>query len=306
MEQVTVLAIVGPTAVGKSQLAMALAQRRRAEIVSVDSRQVYRDMDIGTAKPSPEDRARVPHHLIDVVDPDQEFTVAQYRRLALASICDVLRRGLAPLLVGGSGFYLRALEGIPVPPVPPDLHFRRAMEARAADEGPKALHRELAAVDPEAARRNDPNNVRRVIRALEVWRHTGRPVSQVQRPEPPPFGIRKIGLTMARDDLYRRIDGRVDQMMEAGFLDEVRRLADRGYGWDLPAMTGLGYRQLGEHLRGDLPLGEAVRKTKYATHRYARQQYAWFRPDDPAIRWFDVRSGCGEVVEALAEEAWQG
>ena len=293
-----VLAIVGPTAVGKSKVALALAERIGAEIVSADSRQVYRSMDIGTAKASPEERRRVPHHLIDVVDPDQEFTVVHYRDLALRAVEDVLERGKLPLLVGGSGLYVRTVtEGLVVPEVLPDREYRRALEQRSGEE----LHRELAAVDAAAAARIDPRNIRRVIRALEVWRATGRPFSEQQTTAGPGFEVRKIGLTCNRELLYRRIDARVDQMMAAGLLEEVRDLSSR-YSWDLPAMSGIGYRQLGQHLRGEIDLTPAVQRIKYDTHRYARQQYTWFSLEDSSIRWFYVIENHREVVETLARE----
>lgn len=255
-------------------------------------------MDAGTAKPTLDERRRVPHHLIDVVEPDHEFTIAHYRTLALEAIEDVLARGKLPLLVGGSGLYIRAVtEGLAVPEVPPDPDYRRALEQRPEDE----LHRELAAVDAPAAERIDPRNTRRVIRALEVWRATGRRFSEQQETSAPAFEVRKVGLTCNRELLYRRIDARVDDMMEAGLLDEVRWLADR-YSWDLPAMSGIGYRQLGRHLRGEIALEAAVQRIKYDTHRYARQQYTWFSLEDASIRWFYVIENHGEVVETLARE----
>lgn len=288
-------------------MALALAERIGAEIISADSRQVYRYMDIGTAKPAPEERRRVPHHLVDVVDPDEEFTVAHYRAQAIQAIEDVLQRGRLPLLVGGSGLYVRAVTGgLSVPAVPPDTAFRRALQERVEVEGGEALHRELAAVDAAAAVRIDPRNTRRVIRALEVWQATGRRFSEQQGASAPAFEVRKVGLTCARDLLYRRIDARVDAMMQAGLLDEVRGLVARGYGWDLPAMSGIGYRQLGQYLRGELSLEAAIQRIKYETHRYARQQYTWFSLEDPSIRWFYVIGNHMEVVEVLARELVAG
>jgi tRNA dimethylallyltransferase len=279
-------------------VALELAERVGGEIISADSRQVYRHMDIGTAKASHEERRRVPHHLIGVVDPDQDFTIVHYRDLALQAIEDVLARGKLPLLVGGSGLYIRTVtQGLAVPGVEPDPDYRRALEQRLGNE----LHEELAAVDAAAAAHIDPRNVRRVIRALEVWRATGRPFSEQQVLSAPAFEVRRIGLTCNRDLLYRRIDARVDQMMAAGLLEEVRDLASR-YGWDLPAMSGIGYRQLGQHLRGEVDLATAVQRIKYDTHRYARQQYTWFSLEDASIRWFYVIENHQEVVETLARE----
>lgn len=298
MEQV--FALVGPTAVGKSRVALELAERLNAEIVSADSRQVYRYMDIGTAKPSSEERARVPHHLVDIVDPDEEFTLAHFRTLALEAITDIQRRGVVPLVVGGTGLYIRALaQGYVVPPAPPDPAVRQALEERAATEGPQTLYQELLALDPEGSSHIHPQNTRRIVRALEVWHSTGQPFSYWQQRAEPPFQVLLLGLTCARMELYRRIDQRVDQMMAAGLLEEMRALSDRGYGWALPAMSGLGYRQLGEYLRGECNLPAAVQRTKYATHRYARQQYAWFRVGDPAIVWFQSDGGPMEIADAM-------
>jgi len=294
---------VGPTAVGKSAVALALAERLGGEIVSADSRQVYRYMDIGTAKPTKEERQRVPHHLVDVVSPDEEFTVAHYRELALTAIEDVFARGRLPLLVGGSGLYVRAVtDGLAVPGIPPDPEFRRRVEAQARAEGGELLYRELATADPVAAARIDPRNIRRVIRALEVWHKTGRRFSDQQSATAPPFQVRKVGLTCNREILYSRIDARVDEMMAHGLLDEVRSLVRRGYTWDLPALSGIGYRQLGLFLRGELDFGAAVQRIKYETHRYARQQYTWFSLEDPSIRWFYVIKNHADVVETLARE----
>ena len=304
---IALVAVVGPTAVGKSRAALDLAERLGGEIVSADSRQVYRLMDIGTAKPTLQVRARVPHHLIDVVDPDEPFTLACYRDLALAAIAGIHQRGKLPLLVGGSGLYVRAVtEGLTVPAVPPDPALRLELEARAQSEGADILHRELAAVDPASAQRIDPRNTRRVIRALEVWRRTGQPISRLQVVEPPPFRVLKLGLTAERGRLYNMIDQRVDRMMATGFLEEVRSLVSKGYHWDLPSMSGLGYRQLGEYLRGEVDLETAVRKIKYRTHRYARQQYTWFRLDDPAIHWFEANRDTVEGASAAVKEFLAG
>lgn len=276
--------IVGPTAVGKTAVSLHLAEALGGEIVSADSRQVYRGMDIGTAKATPDECARVPHHLIDVVDPDETLTLAEFQRLAYAAIDDILARGRLPLLVGGSGQYVRAVvEGWGVPEVAPQERLRAALELLSSDE----LARWLAVLDPVAARRIDRRNRRRVIRALEVTLVTGRPISAQQRKSPPPYRILRVGLTLARPSLYQRIDARVERMMERGLLDETRRLAER-YGWDVPAMSGLGYGQLGAYLRGEMALDEAVAAIKRETRRFVRQQANWFKPDDPAIHWFDV------------------
>ena len=283
------VAIVGPTATGKTALAVAIARTLDGEIVGADSRQVYRHMDIGTAKPAPEERSLALHHLIDVVSPDQEFSLAQYLELAVAVLEDVWSRGKQPLLVGGSGQYVWALlEGWRVPRLPPQQELRRELEERAAHEGAGALHGELAQVDPKAAARIDPRNVRRVIRALEVYRATGRPISYWQEKGPPPWQTLILGLTCPRQELYRRIDARVDAMMEAGLVNEVRALLAMGYSPSLASLSGIGYKQVCQHLAGELDLATAVARIKTATHRLARQQYTWFRLDDGRIRWIDV------------------
>ncbi len=294
------IAIVGPTAVGKTALAVRLCQEFDGEVISADSRQVYRGIDIGTAKPTPEERQQAPHHLIDVVDPDEEFTLAEFQACAYAAIDDVLRRGRLPFLVGGTGQYVRAvLEGWTVPRVPPNWPLRQELHRQAEELGPEALHARLAEVDPQAARKIDSRNVRRVIRALEVYQATGVPISHWQRRQPPPYRVLRIGLTMPRHELYHCIDARVDHMMEAGLLEEVRRLVEQGYGWDLPAMSGLGYAQLGRYLRGEVSLEEAVRLIKHDTRRFVRHQYNWFRLNDPLIHWFDVRTDPFEPICAL-------
>ena len=299
------IAIVGPTSVGKSALAIHLAQVFGGEIVSADSRQVFHGMDIGTAKPSPEERELVPHHLIDVVEPDQDFTLALYQQMATRAIQDIERRGRLALLVGGSGLYVRALLwGFRIPHVSPDAELRRSLKQKAAEEGYMALYEELKVVDPTAAKRIDPRNVRRVIRALEVFRAIGLPFSQLQGSSPflPNFRTITIGLTTSRGDLYRRIDSRVDTMMEQGLVEEVDRLLEHGYSLDLPAMSGLGYKQIGQYLKGELNLAEAVQKIKNETHRFARHQYAWFRLNDEAIHWFHVGLGMEQLVQSLLQE----
>jgi len=298
-----VIAVVGPTATGKTALAVALARAIDGEIVGADSRQVYRRMDIGTAKPTPQERALVPHYLLDVVDPDEPFSLAQYLELASAALEDIWARGRQPLLVGGSGQYVWALlEGWTVPRLPPQRELRRSLEERAAREGVDALHRELAHVDAQAAAGIDPRNVRRVIRALEVYQATGRPISFWQEKAPPGWDALVLGLTCPRDELYRRIDVRVDGMMEAGLVDEVRSLLAMGYRHELPSMSGIGYREVCQHLAGELELPAVVARIKTATHRLARQQATWFRRDDPRIRWVTV----GEETVSKAVEVVRG
>jgi tRNA dimethylallyltransferase len=219
--------IVGPTAVGKTRLSLRLAQEFGGEIISADSRQVYRGLDIGTAKPTLEERRRVPHHLIDVIAPDEPFTLAQYQELAYDAVADVLARGKLPFLVGGTGQYVKAVvEGWGIPRVPPNEELREELYRQAEIEGEETLHARLREVDPMAAQRIDYRNVRRVVRALEVYLETGRPISELQRKKPPPYRILQIGLTLERQELYRRIDERVDRMVEGGLVEEVRGLVE--------------------------------------------------------------------------------
>jgi tRNA dimethylallyltransferase len=292
--------------VGKTATAIRLCSDFGGEIISADSRQIYRGMDIGTAKPTLDERSAAVHHLVDIIDPDQTLGLAEYQALAATAIDDVLARRRVPFLVGGTGQWVRGVvEGWGVPHVPPDAGLRAELEAEAANAGPQALHARLAAVDPQAAARIDYRNVRRVIRALEVYLKTGTPISDQQRRQPPPYRILQIGLTMPRQMLYARLDARVDRMLADGLLDEVKALARRGYGLNLPAMSGLGYRQIGQHLAGKISLDEAVSLIKKETRRFVRQQYTWFRLDDPSIHWFDAsrpdyyEALCGTVAAFL-------
>ena len=246
-------------------------------------------MDIGTAKPTLAERAQAPHHLVDLLDPGADFGLGEFLRLARAAIGDIARRGRLPIVVGGTGQYVWALvEGWQVPEVPPDPQFRQALEQQAAEQGPEALYRELRQLDPRRAAQLDPRNVRRVIRALEVHRAGQEEEHPSIGKIPPGFQPLVIGLTLARDELYRRIDDRVDQMMAAGFLEEVRRLAGQGYHLGQGPLSSPGYRELGQHLAGEMSLAEAVQRTKYQTHRLARRQYTWFKLRDPRIRWLDA------------------
>jgi tRNA dimethylallyltransferase len=282
-------------------VAVRLCQQFSGEIVSADSRQIYRGLDIGTAKPTPDEQAAARHHLIDIVEPDQTLGVAEYQALAYAAIEDVLQRGHLPFLVGGSGQYVRAVvEGWRLPRVPPDESLRARLQADADRYGSLALHARLAEVDPAAAARIDHRNVRRVIRALEVYLKTGVPISHLQQAHPPTYTMLRIGLTMPRDRLYARIDARVDRMVADGLLAEVEAAIARGCHPGLPAMSGLGYRQMGQYLAGQVTLDEAVRLIKKETRRFVRQQYTWFRRDDPGICWVDASEArCIEIVSRL-------
>jgi len=310
------IAIVGPTAVGKTAVALQLAEAlseashpvavgrigiaSAAEVVSADSRQIYRHMDIGTAKPSAEERQRVRHHLLDIVEPDQPLTLAEYQHLAYAAIDDIQQRGRMPLLVGGTGLYVRAvLDGLTIPHVVPDPSLRQRLYAEAETLGYEQLHQRLRQVDPVAAERIDGRNVRRVIRALEVCYALGKPISSVQSASPPPYRVLRVGLTMPRALLYEQIDKRIEQMIASGLVDEVHSLVDRGFGFQLPAMSGVGYREIGLYLRGEATLEDAVAMMKSHTRRLVRQQYNWFHEDDPRIHWFDASQ---PVLKGILEQ----
>jgi tRNA dimethylallyltransferase len=303
------LVVVGPTATGKTEVGLLLAEALDGEIVSADSMQVYRGLDIGTAKPSPEQRARAPHHLLDVIEPDAPFSVADYRRLADAALRDIWSRARQPLLVGGSGLYVRAvLEEMDFSGVAPDLAFRERLAEEARTKGTRALHEWLAEVDPPAAARIHPNDQKRIIRALEVAE--GRagdapPRKSVDRHRAPRYNSSRFGLTLDRDELYRRIEDRIDRMVEAGLVEEVTGLLDRGCGEDLVSMKGLGYSQLAPYVRGEIALDEAVGRLKRDTRRFAKRQLTWFRAD-PDIEWIDVAQAGGAAgVAELIRSKWQ-
>ncbi len=282
--------ILGPTAVGKTGLAIDLALALNGEIVSADSRQVYRYMDIGTAKPTAEQRSQVPHYLLDVVNPDENLSVAQYQTMAYDSIDAILARGRIPFLVGGTGQYITAAtEGWNIPEIPPNPALRAELETFAQNEGHDALLKRLAQLDPVTAQKIDPHNIRRVVRAIEVSIESGQPFSELRQKRPPPYTILEYGLTMERAALYQRADNRVDQMMDQGFLDEVRCLLDMGYDRSLPSMSGLGYAQLAAHLLDHVPLDHVIASTKHATHDFIRRQYTWFRGHDRGIVWHNIQ-----------------
>lgn len=294
-EEMKVVAIVGPTGVGKSKLALYLARLFNGEIINADSRQVYRYMDIGTAKPSLEDRKQVPHHLIDIVNPDEEFNLAIYQDLAYKAIADIHRRSKLPLLVGGSGLYVWAvLEGWQIPPVAPDYKFRQELEEKAKTQGIYSLYAELEKVNPQAAKRIDPRNIRRVIRALEIARAG---FSNHGQKKFPPFDKLIIGLTMERKELYRRVDERIDNMIKLGWIEEVKRLLEMGYSLNLPSLSSLGYREIGRYLMGEIDLQTAIQQIKFSTHRFIRHQYAWFKLNDPHIKWIEAKEDFYKIAQ---------
>jgi tRNA dimethylallyltransferase len=280
------VAIVGPTATGKSAIATELAVRLGGELVNADSRQVYRGMDIGTAKPTPADRRRVRHHLYDICEPTETYSLALYQSDARAALDAIWARGSFAWLVGGTGQYVWALlDAWTVPEVPPDPDLRAALTAIAESEGAEALHLRLREIDPIAADAIDARNVRRVVRALEVFQHTGVPISTWQTKGAPDFEYLLFGIDVPLAELDERIDTRVDHMFAEGFVDEVRALLAAGTPPDASSMSSIGYSQVLRHLTGEITLEAAVDETKRATRRLARRQSQWFRRDDPRITW---------------------
>jgi tRNA dimethylallyltransferase len=245
-------------------------------------------MDIGTAKPLPEERGRVPHHLVDIADPDEPMTLARFLDAAHAALEDIWRRGRLPVLAGGTGQYFWAIiEGWQVPRVEPDLALRAELERLAEKEGAAVVYERLAALDPVAASRLDTLNTRRLIRALEVVSRTGLPLSACQTRRPIEADVLILGLRAPRGQHFARLDARVDAMFAAGFVDEVKRLRDVGYAEATPLRSGVGYKEISSYLDGECSLEEAIQRTKYANHRLARRQAAWFKEADPRIRWVD-------------------
>ena len=296
------MAIIGPTAVGKTSVSISLAERLGAEIVSADSRLFYRGMDIGTAKPTPEERQRVPHHLIDVAEPDQTWSLALFQQRARLAIADIHARDGLPFLVGGAGQYIRAvIQGWQPPQVVPDARLRLVLEAWAAEIGPLGLYERLRQLDPVAAEGIDPRNLRRTVRALEVILTSGERFSDQRRSNPSPYHLLTLGLIRPRLELYERIDRRIDAMIAAGLVEEVRALLDRGYPPDLPTLSAIGYREIVAVLQGDLILDDAIRAIKRATRVLVRRQANWFKPDDPGIYWFRADAEPERAMETMIQ-----
>ena len=297
------ICLLGPTAVGKTEIAIQLAQRLNAEIISVDSRQIYRQMNIGTAKPTPEEQQAARHHLIDCVDISEPFSVADYQSLSDTAITDIQDRGKRVLLVGGAGLYFRSIvDGLFEGPGADPL-LRKRLEAEAAQHGVDVLHDRLRACDPASADRIHPNNVVRVIRALEVYELTGTPMSELQQqwhPEKQRYPFIAFGLTMPRSLLYRRIEQRVDVMLANGLIAEVESLLAAGYARDTVALQSFGYRELIAYLDGDCTYMEAISQLKQNTRRFAKRQLTWFRKDT-RIEWLD-RESTPDIVAYLLEK----
>lgn len=282
-----IVVVSGPTAVGKTALAIELARQFNGEVVNADSRYLYRGFDIGVAKPDLAERKGVPHHLIDILPPDGEMSLATYQDLAMTAIHGVLGRQRLPLLVGGTPLYINAVvEGWRIPRVPPNPEFRAALEAEVRGHGVAALSERLHTVDSASAMRCG-HNARRIIRALEVFAATGIPMSVQEGKGPPPFEALELGLSLSRDALYRAIDDRVADQIERGLVQEIRTLLEGGVNEDASAMSSLGYRQLLPYLRGEVTPEEAAERIRFDTHRYVRHQETWLRRN-PRLIWYDT------------------
>lgn len=299
-EKAPLIVIVGPTAVGKTSTAIALAKIFNGEIVSADSRQLYRKMDIGTAKPTEEEQKAVPHHLIDVADPDEGWNLAIYQREAYRIIDDIHQRGKLPLLVGGTGQYIRSIiEGWLIPPQRPDFKLRDALNNWADEIGAKGLFERLKMLDPEAASKIDYRNLRRTVRALEVIFKTGERFSELRNRQECPYKPIILGIERPRDALYERVDQRIEQMLDAGLVDEVHSLLEVGYSPDLRTMSAIGYGEIIKYLKGEISYEEAVTLIKRNTRTFVRRQANWFKPDDPRIIWVEASDEMVDRMEKI-------
>ncbi len=297
-KQPPLIIILGATAVGKTELSLTLAHHLKGEIVSGDSRLIYRGMDIGTAKPTQEEMASAPHHLVNVTDLDIPWSLAIFQKAVHEAISDIHRRGRLPILVGGTGQYIRAItEGWEIPAVTPNHTMRAILETWAKEIGAEGLHARLSTLDPLATGQIEPHNLRRTVRALEVILSTGLLFSAQRQRQSPRYRILKIGLYRPRTELYQRIDARLDAMIEAGFIEEVKKLLDQGYSPDLPGFSAIGYHDLIAYLQGKISLEEAITLIKRRTRVFVRHQANWFKMDDPTIHWFRVEEGVEKEVE---------
>ena len=301
LKNIPLVILLGPTAVGKSEHAIELAQRFDMEIINADSMQVYRGMDIGSAKPSPAQRELVTHHLIDIKNPDEDFSAAQFRKEALNSIASLHRKGKQPLLVGGTGLYIRALTRGLFPAPPADQRLREELKEQEKNKGKWYLHRELTKIDPAAASRIHPNDTFRVIRALEVFHLTGKSISEQHQNhqfKESYFNVLKIGLTRDRKELYDRIERRVDLMITSGLAEEVKSLLTKGYPPTIKPFQSLGYKQVLGFLQGETDMDEAVQLIKRNTKRYAKRQITWFTKD-AEIQWVTLPQQSPKIGEAI-------
>ncbi len=295
--------IVGPTAVGKTELAIQLAERLNGEIISADSRLFYRGMDIGTAKPSREELERVPHYLIDIVNPDETLSLAVFQEKAKNIIADIHARGKLPFLVGGTGQYIRAVtQGWTPPEVVQNARMRDELERMKNENSAEWLHAKLNILDSEAAAKIDARNVRRTIRALEVILTTGKKFSEQRGQSESPYQLITIGLNRPREELYRRVDERIDLMFANGLVDEVKGLLARGYPATLPSMSAIGYRECVSVAKGLLTVEQAKVEMRRVTRIFVRRQANWFKESDPNIMWFKVENGVGQEIESLIRQ----
>jgi tRNA dimethylallyltransferase len=301
-----IVVIAGPTASGKSAAALELAGLFKAEIINADSMQVYRYLDIGTAKPTQAERNAVPHHLIDILYPDEEFSAALYREAAQGAIADVEARGKRAMVVGGTGLYIKALTSGLIRGGEVDPTIRKRLQAEAQSGGREQLYGRLKEADPATAERLHPHDTYRIIRALEVYERTGQPISTLRKKhlfKEGPYHTLKIGLQREREELYNRIDQRVDEMIKQGLQEEVEHILEMGYAPSLKALQSLGYKQIINYLQGEYDLTEAVRLIKRDTRRYARRQMTWFK-GDPEIRWIEFPRD-RSVVKEMIEGFWR-
>jgi len=299
-----VVIIVGPTAVGKTRLSIRLAKRINGEIVSADSRYIYRGMDIGSAKPSIIERENVPHHMIDIADPDETWSLAQYFELSRQKIDEILARSHVPIIVGGTGQYIRAMtEGWTVPALEPDPVLRTVLNDWAKEIGPQELFRKLGVVDREACTFIDASNVRRTIRALEVIFSTGKKFSSLRTKNKPENDFWIVGLTLPRSKLYANVDQRIEEMFKIGLIEEVKNLLQQGYDDTLPSMSAIGYREVAQFLKGEISIDEVKTLMRRNTRKFIRRQANWFKPDDPSIHWYSVEEDpLDKIVKEINEK----
>ncbi len=296
--------ILGPTAVGKTEISIQLAEKLDGEIISADSRLFYRGMDIGTAKPSVIERKRVPHHLIDVCNPDETWSLAVFQKAAKKAIRDVQDRGKLPFLVGGTGQYIRAvIEGWDIPNQQPDMKLRQALENWAVEIGSMEMHRRLAVIDPVAAARILPGNVRRTVRALEVIFRSGTRFDEQRLQKGSAYSLLLVGLKRPRTEIYARVDARIEEMVKYGFLEEVKGLLEKGYGPELPPMSAIGYREIVAVAQEKISMKEALTQMKSLTHQFVRRQANWFKETDPTIHWFDAEKDCIPAIAAMIKSS---
>ena len=302
--QLPLIVILGPTAVGKTALSLSLAKKFNGEIISADSRLFYRGMDIGTAKPTKEEMQLVPHHLVDVAEPEERWSLGKFKRYTIEIIDEIHQRGRIPFLVGGTGQFIRAItQGWVVPELKADERLREVLSRWVEEDiGPEGLYERLTVVDPLAAENILPGNVRRTIRAFEVIFKTGQQFSKLRQRELVPYNILQIGLNRPREELDRRIEERVDAMIEQGFLEEVQTLLKKGISREMPSMSALGYQQLSAYIDGEATLEEAVEEIKKVTKKFYRRQMTWFKLTDKQIHWFEMDGETGGKIETLINQ----